>query len=58
MKKAGKDVLINELPAAYEVLKQARKEVKMDRSGHCARQGRFRAFVDLILAGYPYTLRF
>ena len=52
-KKAEKNILINDLPAAYEVLKQARDKGKMDRRVDIVLDNAsFELFVDLILAGY------
>ena len=52
-KKAEKNVLVNDLPAAYEVLVKAKKEGKRDRRLDIVLDNAgFELFVDLILAGY------
>jgi len=52
-KKAEKNILVNELPAAYKVLKQAQKEGKKERQVDIILDNAgFELFVDLILAGY------
>lgn len=52
-KKAEKNILVNDLPAAYGVLKGAQKEGKRDRQVDIVLDNAgFELFVDLILAGY------
>lgn len=52
-KQAEKNILVNDLPAAYEVLKKAQKEGKKDRRVDIILDNAgFELFVDLILAGY------
>lgn len=52
-KKAEKNVLVNDLPAAYEILKQARKEGRKERRVDIVLDNAgFELFVDLNLAGY------
>ena len=52
-KQAEKNVLVNDLPAAYKVLKDVQKEVKKDRRVDIILDNAgFELFVDLILAGY------
>ena len=52
-KKAEKNILVNDLPAAYKVLKEAQKTGKKDRRVDIVLDNAgFELFVDLILAGY------
>lgn len=52
-KRAEKNILVNDLPAAYKVLKQAQKEGKNARQVDIVLDNAgFELFVDLILAGY------
>ena len=52
-KQAEKNILVNDLPAAYKVLKQAQMEGKQDRRVDIILDNAgFELFVDLILAGY------
>ena len=52
-KQAEKNILVNDLPAAYKVLKDAQKEGKKDRRMDIILDNAgFELFVDLILAGY------
>lgn len=52
-KKAEKNILVNDLPAAYEVLKKAKAEGKTERRVDIVLDNAgFELFVDLILAGY------
>lgn len=52
-KKAEQNILVNDLPAAYKVLKQAQKKGKKDRRVDIILDNAgFELFVDLILAGY------
>ena len=52
-KQAEKNILVNDLPAAYKVLKEAQKEGKKDRRVDIILDNAgFELFVDLILAGY------
>ena len=52
-KSAEKNILVNDLPAAYKVLKAARKAGKQDRRVDIVLDNAgFELFVDLILAGY------
>lgn len=52
-KKAGKNILVNDLPAAYKILKEAQKRGKKDRRVDIVLDNAgFELFVDLILAGY------
>ena len=52
-KQAENNVLVNDLPAAYKVLKEAQKEGKKDRRVDIILDNAgFELFVDLILAGY------
>lgn len=52
-KRAEKNILVNDLPAAYKVLKQAQKEGKSERQVDIVLDNAgFELFVDLILAGY------
>ena len=52
-KKAEKNILVNDLPAAYKALKDAQKTGKKDRRVDIVLDNAgFELFVDLILAGY------
>ena len=52
-KKAEKNILVNDLPAAYKVLKEAQKTGKKDRRVDIVLDNAgFELFVDLVLAGY------
>lgn len=52
-KKAEQNILVNDLPAAYKVLKEAQKTGKKDRRVDIVLDNAgFELFVDLILAGY------
>ena len=52
-KKAEKNILVNDLPAAYKALKDAQKTGKKDRRVDIILDNAgFELFVDLILAGY------
>ena len=52
-KQAEKNILVNDLPAAYKVLKEAQKEGRKDRRVDIILDNAgFELFVDLILAGY------
>ncbi len=52
-KKAEHNILVNDLPAAYEVLKEAQKSGKKDRRVDIVLDNAgFELFVDLVLAGY------
>lgn len=52
-KKAEKNILVNDLPAAYKVLKEAQRTGKKDRRVDIVLDNAgFELFVDLILAGY------
>lgn len=52
-KKAEKNILVNDLPAAYDVLKKAKAEGKTERRIDIVLDNAgFELFVDLILAGY------
>ena len=52
-KKAEMNILVNDLPAAYRVLKEAQKSGKMNRKVDIVLDNAgFELFVDLILAGY------
>ena len=52
-KRAEKNILVNDLPAAYKVLKEAQKTGKEDRPVDIVLDNAgFELFVDLILAGY------
>ena len=52
-KKAEDNILVNDLPAAYKVLKEAQKSGKKDRRVDIVLDNAgFELFVDLILAGY------
>lgn len=52
-KKAEKNILVNDLPAAYKILKEAQKTGKKDRRVDIVLDNAgFELFVDLILAGY------
>ena len=52
-KKAENNILVNDLPAAYKVLKEAQKAGKKDRQVDIVLDNAgFELFVDLILAGY------
>lgn len=55
-KQAEKNILVNDLPAAYKVLNQARKQGKKERQVDIILDNAgFELFVDLILAGYLLT---
>lgn len=52
-KKAEKNILVNDLPAAYKALKEAQKTGKKDRPVDIILDNAgFELFVDLVLAGY------
>lgn len=52
-KNAEKNILVNDLPAAYDVLRKAKAEVKAERRVDIVLDNAgFELFVDLILAGY------
>lgn len=52
-KESEKNILVNDLPAAFQVLRRAQKEEKSERRVHFILDNAgFELFVDLILAGY------
>ena len=51
-KTSEKNILVNDLPAAYEVLKKAQKEKQGRRVDIVLDNAGFELFVDLVLAGY------
>lgn len=54
-RESEKNILVNDLPASFEVLKRARKAGKESRVSIVLDNAGFELFVDLILAGYLLT---
>jgi damage-control phosphatase, subfamily III len=54
-KESEKNIVVNELPAAFEILRKAKKAAKTSRVSIVLDNAGFELFVDLILAGYLLT---